>query len=383
MSETANRAIIDLSALRANYDLARELADGRDVISVVKADAYGHGAADVARCLESAGCRRLAVMTPAEGCGLREAGSEAQILVLGGLGDAGEARLAGEYGLTPAIHNPEGLGWAREAAAARADGALPVHLELDTGMRRMGSDSGGALELAEAIAADPQLELDGTYTHFASADSPDVASALEQLQLFRQFLEALEARGVSPGLIHAANSSALWAGPGLLGALPEATAVRPGLMLYGARTALHEDPDRRLRPVMSVRTRVAALRSLSPGEAVGYGSTWRADRPTRIATLSIGYADGVLRSLSNRGEVWLAGARRPLVGRVSMDSVTVAVDDPEVRLAVGDPASFFGASPEGGAGIAVEEQAEAAGTLAYELLIRVGDRLPRVPLEGA
>ena len=381
MSETANRAIIDLSALRANYRLACELAGGREVISVVKADAYGHGAAAVARCLESEGCRRLAVMTAAEGSGLREGGAESQILVLGGLGDAQEARSAGEFALTPVIHSPEGIAWAREAAA-KGDGVLPVHLELDTGMRRMGCDSDAALELAEAIAADPQMRLDGTYTHLASADSPDVSTSLEQLQLFRRFLEALEARGLSPGLIHAANSSALWAGSSLLGALPEAAAVRPGLMLYGARSAHHEDPGRRLRPVMSIRTRVAALRSVSPGEAVGYGSTWRAERPTRIATLSIGYADGVLRSLSNRGEIWLAGARRPLVGRVSMDSVTVAVDDPEARVAVGDPASFFGASPEGGAGIAVEEQAKAAGTLAYELLVRVGDRLPRVPLEG-
>jgi alanine racemase len=321
-------------------------------------------------------------MTVDEGCGLREAGAEGQILVLGGLGDARDARLAGECALTPTIHHPEGLAWAREAAAKRGR-VLPVQLEVDTGMHRMGIAPEAALEQAAEIAADPQLHLDGTFTHFASADSPDPSASLEQIRVFRGFLGALEARGLAPGLVHAANSSALLAGSELLGALPEAAAVRPGLMLYGARSASHEDPARRLRPVMSIRTRVASLRSLAPGEAVGYGSTWRADRPTRVATLPIGYADGVLRSLSNRGAVWLGGERRPIVGRVSMDSVTVAVDDPAASLAVGDPASFFGMAPEGGCGIPVEEQAEAAGTLAYELLVRVGGRLPRIPLEGA
>ena len=133
---------------------------------------------------------------------------------------------------------------------------------------------------------------------------------------------------------------------------------------------------------MSVHTRVAAVRTLEGGEAVGYGSTWKADGPTRVATLPLGYADGVLRSLSNRGQVWLAGDRRPMVGRVSMDSVTVAVSDPAVSLGVGDPAVFFGRAPDGEGGIPVEDQAEAAGTLAYELLVGVGERVPRIAVEA-
>ncbi len=379
--EGTTRALIDLSALRANFALARELAGGREVIAVVKADAYGHGALEVARCLEAEGCGRQAVFTVDEGCALREAGLRAQILVLGGLGSAREAREVGRYALTPVVHNPESLAWARQAAE-ECEGGLPVHLEVDTGMRRMGSDPDKALALAEAIAAHPGLELDGTYTHFASADCPDLSSALEQVRVFRGFLDALAARNLSPGLVHAANSSAVLAGPGLLDALPEARGVRPGLMLYGARSALHEDPQRRLRSVMSVHTRVAAVRTLEAGEAVGYGSTWQADGPTRVVTLPLGYADGVLRSLSDRGQVWLAGGRRRMVGRVSMDSVSVEVADPAVPVSVGDPATFFGRAPEGEGGIPVEEQAEAAGTLAYELLVRVGDRVPRIAVDA-
>ena len=336
----------------------------------------------MARCLEEEGCRRQAVVTADEGAALRAAGLRAQILVLGGLGSAREASLAGEQRLTPVVPNPESLAWAKEAALPAA-GVLPVHLEVDTGMRRMGSDPEQALALAQDIHAHPGLELDGTYTHFASADCPDLSASLEQVRIFRGFLGSLAGQNLSPGLVHAANSSALLAGQDLLEALPEAGGVRPGLMLYGARSATHEDPERRLRPVMRVETRVAAVRTLQQGEAVGYGSTWRAEGPTRVATLPLGYADGVLRSLSNRGQVWLAGGRRPMVGRVSMDSLTVAVSDPGAPLQVGDRAVFFGSAPQGEGGVPVEEQAEAAGTLAYELLVGVGERVPRVTIEAS
>jgi len=381
MTEGANRAIIDLSALRANFARARELARGREVIAVVKADAYGHGAVAVAHCLAAEGCRRLAVVNADEALALREAGAPGQILVLGGLGNAREAGLAGEYGLTPVIHHGEGLARAREAAE-KSRGPLAVQLEVDTGMSRMGAGPEAAAALAEEIAGDAGLELAGTYTHFASADSTDPTAALEQIRLFRGVLAELGRRGIAPGMVHAANSSALLAGSEILEALPEATAVRPGLMLYGAKSAAHEDSGQRLRPVMTVQTRVAAVRTVQAGQAVGYGATWRAEQTTRIVTLPLGYADGVLRSLSNRGEVCLGGGRQPMVGRVSMDSISVALPDSAAKVGVGDRATFFGAAPEGGPGIRVEEQAEAAGTLAYELLVRVGDRVPRTLVEG-
>ena len=375
-----NQAVIELSALRSNYALARELAGGRDVIAVIKADAYGHGAEEVARCLEAEGCRRMAVVSPEEGLALREAGISGSILLLGGIASARQADLVARQRLTPVIHHARGLAWARRAAR-RSGHPWPVQIEVDTGMRRMGVAPERLGELAADIASDPALELEGIYTHFSSADDSDPGATLAQIVGFRAALAQLRARGVAPGLVHAANSSALHAAPAFSDALPEATAVRPGLLLYGARSADHEDPDKRLRPVMSVRTRVVAVRTALPGESVGYGATWRAPGPRRLATLSIGYADGVLRSLSNRGEVWLGGGRRPIVGRVSMDYVSVDVSGVAPLVEVGDVATFFGPPPGGGKGIRVEEQAEAAGTLSYELLVRVGNRFPRIPID--
>jgi alanine racemase len=384
--ERSSRAIVDLSALRSNFALARELAAGRDVIAVVKADAYGHGAAPVARCLVEAGCRRLAVVTPYEACELREAGVSAPLLVMGGVHGPREATLAADFGLTPVLHDREGLE-RMVIAAGRARRVLPVQVEVDTGMHRMGVAPDEATGFLCDVAEEPTLWLEGVYTHLACADEVDLRPSLEQLARFRELLGALRARGVDPGLVHALNSAGLLADKALADALPEAGAVRPGLMLYGARTATHFAAGARLRPVMSVRGRVVALRAVRAGAAVGYGASWRASEDTRVATVALGYEDGVPRALAGRGSVWLAGARRPVVGRVSMDSITVDVDGAPVAL--GDEATFIGPAPPeaaagaGFAGIAVEEQAEAAGTVAYELLVGVGRRVLREIIDGA
>jgi alanine racemase len=380
--ERSNRAIVDLAALRSNFALATELAEGREVIAVVMADGYGHGAVAVARALVDAGCRRLAVLNTDEGALLRESGLSGSVLVMGGVYGAREAGRAADYGLTPVLHDRAAL--ERVAAAARrAQRVLPVQVEIDTGMRRMGVSDSDALDFLADVAAEPALSLEGVYTHLASADDPSLESSLEQLARFRSVLDALRGRGIDPGLVHAVNSAGLLAGKRLADALPEAAAVRPGLMLYGARPADHFAAAGRLRPVMSVRARVLALRSVRAGDPVGYGGSWRAERDTRIATLALGYEDGVLRSLASRGAVWLAGGRRPIVGRVSMDYIGVDVGDAPVAL--GDEAVFFGsashpeplASASDDAGIPVEEQARAAGTLAYELLVGVGGRVAR------
>jgi alanine racemase len=274
------------------------------------------------------------------------------------------------------------------AAAAHVRRALPVQVEVDTGMRRMGVAREDALDFLADVAAEPAVDLEGVFTHLACAEDPSPDVSLGQLSDFRALLAALHGRGVDPGLVHAANSAGLLAGKLLADALPEAGAVRPGLMLYGACPADHFADARRLRPAMSVRARVVTLRAVLAGEAVGYGRSWRATRDTKVATLAIGYEDGVLRSLTGRGAVWLAGARRPIVGRVSMDYISVDVGDAPVEL--GDEAVFFGPAPggEGGLpatdwpGIPVEEQAAAAGTLAYELLVGVGRRLARQVVDG-
>ena len=377
MSESRAHAVIDLAALQQNFRTTQQRSEGREIIAVIKADAYGHGAVRVAQTLAGVGCRRFAVVTVDEAAELREAGVAGEILVLGGLSASREARMVAEYDLCPVVHHLRELPLVLEAAGEAA-APLGVEIEVDTGMQRMGVAHGEALSLSEAVEADPLLNLSGIFTHFSHADDVSPEISLRQTELFRSLIHELRAAGIAPGSIHAANSSALHVGPPLLHALPEATAVRPGLMLYGATVAPHEDPQQRFRPVMSVRTRVVAVREVRPGEGVGYGGSWRASRATRVATLPIGYADGVLRTLSNRGQIWLAGARRPMVGRVSMDYLTVEIGDSPVE--VGDSATYFGLSSEGDGGIPVEEQSSAADTIAYELLVSVGNRLPREPL---
>jgi alanine racemase len=328
----ASEALIDLAALRENFAEASRRAGDREVFAVVKADAYGHGVLDVTRALVAAGCTRFAVANAEEGVALRDADIAAPILVFGGVRDAEEAEVAVARGLTPVIH-------------ANAD--------------------------VERVVAEPGLALEGVYTHFARADEPDLAPSLEQLGDFRKVLDAVAGAGMSPRFVHAANSAGLLAGDTLFAALPEVNAVRPGLMLYGVLPGPHLSGA--LQPVMTLRSRVVALRALGVGNAVGYGALHRASRDTRIATVPLGYADGVPISTSNRGRVLIRGRRLPIVGRVSMDAITVDVADAPVR--VGDEVLLFGATEQGA--LPVEEAAEAADTISYELLVRVGARVPR------
>ncbi len=371
MIDRGSWAEVDLAALRRNFEVARGLAGSRTVIGVVKADAYGHGAETIARVLVEAGCRRLAVVGVAEGVALRDAGVEADVLVMGGIESDEEARCVVERGLTPALHRPDQLDLL--AGAARPGAPVDVEVEVDTGMSRMGIAPDAAPGFLAAVAARPALNLRGTYTHFACADAPDPSSALAQLERFRSVLDAARAAGVDPGCVHAANSAGLLAAEHLDAALPGAGAVRPGVMLYGVRPAAHLRPDLRLDPVLHVRARVVALRDIPAGAAVGYGSEYRATAPTRVATLAIGYADGVHRRLSGRGGFWLGGARRRILGRVSMDYVGVDVTGADVGI--GDVATFFGAPDV--SETRVESVARDAGTSGYELLTSVGARLPR------
>lgn len=370
-------ARIDLAAAAANFREAQRLAGPREVIAAVKADAYGHGAAPFARRLAEVGCRRFAVLSVAEAAALREAGIRQPILVLAGVLDPAEATRAVELFLTPVLHHRPSLDLAA-AAARRAGERLAVHVEVDTGMGRMGIPADPAVDLWAAVADEPSLALEGVFTHFALADDPDLAFSLSQLARFREVLAEAEARGLPrPPLVHADNSGALLSGAVLSDALPEATAVRPGIMLYGVNPAPHLDPEGRLQPVMSLRARVAAIRPIAAGATVGYGATFRAKRATRVATVRIGYADAYPRDLGNAGRVWLAGALYPVVGRVSMDYVGVDIGDAPVE--VGDEAVLFGPpEPTGAPPLRVEDLAEMAGTIANELLVRIGARVPRV-----
>jgi alanine racemase len=379
--ERPTAASIDLAALAHNFAEAERLAAGREVIAVVKADAYGHGAAPVARRLVAAGCRRLAVATVGEAAELRAAAVRVPILVLGGVHDAAEADDAVELGLVPVIQQGGHVPLLARAAQERGR-PLAVELEVDTGMARMGVPPEDVAALAAAFLRDGALVLEGLYTHLACADESDLAMTRRQLALFAEVLAGLGARGLAPARVHVANSAGLLAAAELGAAIPaQVNAVRPGLLLYGVQPSATRAQLASLRPVMSLRTRVANIRHVRRGDPVGYGATFRAKQRGRVATLPLGYADGVPWSLGNRGQVLLRGRKVPIAGRVSMDLLTLDVG--ELPVEIGDPVVIFGesAAPERDR-LPVEEQAEAAGTIPYELLVRVGRRVPRV-LEAA
>jgi len=371
VSGRPTRATIDLGAIRANFGEARRRAEGRELMAVVKADAYGHGAPEVSRALVEAGCRWFAVATVAEGVELRDAGIREPILVLGGVFDRGEAEVVVGLDLTPSVFAP---GQVALLAGAARDLAQPldVQVAVDTGMRRAGVPREDALALLEAVVRESALHLGGVYSHLARADEPDLAPSLEQSRALAELLAQARERGLDPGLVHIAHSAGLLAGKPLLEALPEQRAARPGVMLYGVRPAAHFEVD--LRPAMRLETKVVQLRLAKAGDSVGYGAEFRAPRDTRIATLPIGYDDGVPISASGRGCVLIGGRRMPIAGRVSMDFITIDVGDAPIEI--GDDAVIFGGAQRG-ASLSVEAAAAAAQTIPYEMLVRVGRRVER------
>ena len=372
------RAWVDPDALRHNARIALAAAEGRAVIGVVKADGYGHGAAVVARALLAEGVSRLAVVSVAEGAGLRRDGIVAPILLLGGLEHAAGAARASKWGLTPVLQDMRGLELA--AAVGRSDAKLAVEVEVDTGMRRMGAEPGLAQALIVAVRAAPELSLAGVFTHLACADEPDPAASRAQCAALRDVLDRVGGAGESGPDVHVANSAGLLRRDEIEAAGPLTAAVRPGLMLYGVSP--FSDRSARslgLEPAMTLAARVVATRRVEAGQAVGYGADWKATLATTIATLPLGYADGIPRAVQGCGQVHLAGAMRPVVGRVSMDSICVDVGDAPVE--VGDLATVFGRTPEGER-IPVEDFARSAGTIGYEVLVGVGARVPRALSTG-
>jgi len=377
-----SEATIDLAALRENFALAGRLAAGREVIAVVKADAYGHGAPAIGRALVEAQARRLAVLNVEEAVALRDAGLVApEILVLSGLRSSADAREAAARGLTPVLHDDEMLALAAESARELA-APLGVQVEVDTGMSRMGAALEQAAEFLSKVAQTRGIDLAGVFTHLSRADEVDLAPCFEQLRAFRKLLARARAQGVAPRTLHVANSAGLLAGKAIFEALPEVTAVRPGLMLYGVNPAPHFDQP--LHPVMCLAARIIRIQQVTRGTPVGYGATFRADRATRIATLALGYADGVPCVASGRAQVWIRGYRHPVVGRISMDSLSVDLGPADTAnpIRIGDTAVLFGNADRDPRGISVEEAAGWADTIPYESLVRVGRRVARRPQDG-
>jgi alanine racemase len=364
------RAEINLGNLRHNLHVVRRHAGAARVFGVLKADAYGHGAPAVARTLERAGIDGLCVALLEEAIELREAGIRAPILIMGGYyGDAWGEVLA--RALTPVVYEPAQVeALAREARFSGA-GPVRVHLKVDTGMSRLGVRHDHLGPMLDALDRFRDVRLTGMMTHFANADDAELDRTAEQCDLFDRAVAAAEARGLGPVERHAANSAALMR-------LPRARydIVRPGIALFGVSPRAGLEPD--LRPVMRVRSEVIALRDIPAGESAGYGSSWRAARPSRIATVPMGYADGLSRALSNVGRVLVRGRAAPIVGNVSMDLITVDVTEVP-GAAVRDEAVMLGSQHGafGTSSITAEQIAASSASISWEVLTGISRRVPR------
>jgi len=375
-------ARIDLNALKSNYraiveHLSAERAQAPRVIAVVKANAYGHGAGQIGRALEDAGADVLACADIEEGAALRAAGVEAQILVFGALSVSDLDGLF-DCRLTPTISTP-GAARAVQTAAARYKQRLRYHLKIDTGMNRLGFRFDNVRRTLPSVLASDHLDLAAVYTHFATADDPESALFAEQRVRFERALNDIDdlrcgARGNRREddnrsyAVHAANSAAL-----LRDARVWYDGVRPGLLLYGiVPPPLASTLP--LVPALSLTSRIVAVKGVRAGESVGYGARFTAERPTTIAIVPAGYADGLDLRLARGGAVLIRGCRAAIVGSVCMDMLMADVTGLDVSP--GDGVVILGAQGEDR--IDVREMAAQIGSIPYEILCRIGSRIERV-----
>ena len=367
------RADIDLAALRHNLRVLKRHAGAARVWAVLKADGYGHGAPAVARTLERARVDGFCVALLEEAIELREAGIVAPIMVMGGhYGSAHDEVVARD--LIPVLHDLGQIAaFSQAVRSGDVKGPIHAHLKVDTGMARLGVTMEALPELAARLTDYPEVHVRGLMTHLSSADAADGVETERQVERFEEATAILRSAGIRPEERHAANSASLLRQQALF------DAVRPGIALFGvspcvAGAALTTE----LKPVMRVRTEIVALRDVDEGGSVGYGATWTAARRTRIATLPMGYADGLSRHLSNRGHVLVRGKRAPIVGAVSMDMTMVDVTD-VAGASVSDEVVVLG-SQEGTLGrdaIGADEIAKHVGSIAWEVLTSVSRRVPR------
>jgi len=360
---------IDHAAIVHNLAFIRSIAGaGKQVIGIVKANAYGHGDLEVARTLLAAGAEQLGVATLDEGRRLRADGVEAPIIVLWGLA-AEEAELAFSLDLQPIVYSPETFAMAERGAAAGRRGA--VHVKVDTGLGRQGAYPDEAVHLALEVAHSRHLRLAGIFSHLAVPGEDDAYTEVQAARL-AQVLDAVRSAGVDPGLVHLSASGGILAGVGSF-----ADAVRPGLLLYGLAPVGAGDRRLELRPALSIHALPMRLFDLAAGQAIGYGLRFRTTRPTRIATLGIGYGDGWPRAHINNGQALVRGQRVPMVGAISMDGLTVdigAVDG----VTYADEFVLIGA--QGGERITAAEVAAERRTISYEVTTALRNRLPRIHL---
>jgi alanine racemase len=356
-----------------NYRNVRSVVGpGVEVAAVVKANAYGHGMAEVSRALVAEGATWLAVSSVEEGVALRQAAiRDARILVMAGFLPY-EVEALAEYDLTPAVHSAEQIRLA-DAAARKRGVPLAYHLKIDSGMGRLGTRA-AASEILETISRTTHAKLEGLMTHFASAADYGSAQTEEQLEAFGSIVASLSGAGVQPAYVHAASSGAIGYGR----SESWYNLVRAGLSLYGyvPRAAGNAPPQRLdVKPALAWKAKLVAVKDIPEGAPVGYGATFRAPRPMRIGIAGAGYADGVFQRLSNRGQMIADGRLTPILGAVSMDLTAIDLSH-TTALAPGDEVTLLG--EEGGARLDAQQIADAAGTIPYEILCAIGERVRRV-----
>lgn len=379
-------AEVSLSALTKNFCLIRDfVAPQATICAVVKCDAYGHGAVECARALESSGAKWFGVTSSDEALELREAGIAGRILLMSGIW-RGEAEAVVENDLTPAVWNAEQIEELNKAAAKFGRNSFPVHIEVDTGMSRQGVQPHALAVLLEAARKAKLVCIEGLHSHLASSEVVGAADVKDQTAAYQRALEQLAAAGIRPACLHLANSAAIIAHQQTWNSLrlKESGAtvmVRPGIALYGyslpfvtpegTTSNVVELP---LETVLSWKTRIIDLRDLGAGQGVGYNLTHKTSAPSRIATIAVGYGDGLNRGLSNRGRVLLHGEFVPVVGKVSMDLTTIDVTRiPGVEI--GDEVVLIGG--QGGRKLTAWEMADVLGTIPYEVLCNIGKRVAR------
>ena len=366
-------AEVDLAAIAHNVGVIRDVVAPSSVWVVVKADAYGHGAVPVARAALAAGAEGLCIALVSEGTELRAAGIDAPILILSQQ-PTDAADLIVRHRLTPTVYSTAAVDALAVAAHRASTSQYPVHLKIDTGMNRVGVQPDEAVVVADAIAAHPQLELQGVFTHLAMADEPDAPANDRQLELFDRTMASLCDAGHHPSMVHALNSAGALTRPDARHQL-----VRVGIAVYGVMPGPQlATACAGLRPALALRARVSHVKRVAAGEGVSYGLRHVFFRDTSVATVPIGYADGAPRRLFAGGAAVLIGrVRRPIVGVVTMDQLMVDCGDDAV--AVGDEVTLLGRerSGDGRDEIRVEEWADRLGTIGYEVLCGISKRIDR------
>jgi alanine racemase len=361
---------IDLGALAHNVTQLRGLLEPTtDLLAVVKADAYGHGAIGVAQTALQAGATWLGVATVTEGIELRRAGINAPILLLGAVHTPPEIQAIAQWQIQPTLCTPK---QALLFSETLADGgrSVSVHLKLDTGMARLGAPWTEAVEFVQWVQHLPHLKIASVYSHFATADELDQTMLWEQKRRFDQAIAALQHQGITPPRLHLANSAATLVDPSL-----HYDMVRTGLAIYGLYPAPHFQDKVNLRPVLQVKARISQVRTIEAGMGVSYGHRFVAQMPTQVATVAIGYADGVPRLLSNQMAVLIRGQKVPQIGTVTMDQLMVDVSSLG-SVEPGEVVTLLGRS--GSLVIPVEDWSTAIGTIPWEILCGFKHRLPRL-----